>query len=46
MNVPFKFYHSCILIKIKEISLFLYGNFEIKYETMVTDLRCFEKLGP
>ena len=24
----------------------LYGNFELKHVTMVTDIRCFEKSGP
>ena len=31
---------------VKESTVFLYGNFELKHVTMVTDLGCFEKLGP
>ena len=31
---------------VKESTVFLYENFELKHVTMVTDLRCFEKLGP
>ena len=34
------------VIKVKETSEFIYGNFELKCVTMVTNLRCFEKPGP
>ena len=29
-----------------EIIVFLQRNFELKHVTKVTDLRCFDKLGP
>ena len=34
------------LIQVKKTTVFLCGNFELKHVTIVTDLRCFEKLGP
>ena len=36
------------MIKENETTVFLLvnGNFELKYVIIVTDLRCFEKLGP
>ena len=34
------------LISVREITVFLYRNFELKHVTVVMDLRCFETLGP
>ena len=38
MDISYKYYHRYMLIEIKEINLFLYGNFELKHVNMVTDL--------
>ena len=35
-----------IVIQVRETTVFLYGNFELKHVTIVTDLNCIEKPGP
>ena len=44
-NLCFFLIHKYIPIQVNESTVFLYENCELKHVSMVTDLRCLEKLG-